>query len=267
MNFHDLKRNTNINEVGMSSSFSKVGVSNINKSEYVKPYLAQANTEYGYSSRLSSSSSFLGSSVSKILSLGLGQKPKYKRNGQEFRVNKGRVNTNSGFRALLYRDIQDLKKQSDVVQIDLDNRIKDLAKELEELKITYADVKAHRSKSDLVDGAISIDSTKFISLDDIERCQLPLKDLDYESLFSQVRLDKLYSLEIDPLAVYARLVQKFESIEGTKRLIKVISKQINFLVSLIKKRLRNLRQVFTKLHSFHFKNLDDYHSTDLNLSF
>lgn len=62
---------------------------------------------------------------------------------------------------------------------------------------------------------------------------------------------------------YVEFIAKLEDIAKAKKLLKILSTRINFLLGLIKKRLRNLRQIFTKLHSFHFKNLDDYHSTAL----
>lgn len=66
---------------------------------------------------------------------------------------------------------------------------------------------------------------------------------------------------------YDEFLKRVEDILGVKRLLKVLSKTINFRLDLVKKRLRNLREIFTKQHSFHFKNLDDYHSTSFNLSF
>lgn len=58
-------------------------------------------------------------------------------------------------------------------------------------------------------------------------------------------------------------ITRLESILEAKRLLKALSKKIDFLLNLLKKRLRNLRQFFKKQHSFHFKNLDDYHSSAL----
>jgi len=51
-----------------------------------------------------------------------------------------------------------------------------------------------------------------------------------------------------------------EKIEVTSNQIRKTQKTIGFLLKLrIKKRLRNKRQIYRKINSFHFKNLDDYH--------
>lgn len=66
---------------------------------------------------------------------------------------------------------------------------------------------------------------------------------------------------------YAGFIERLEDILNAKRVLRVLSSRINFLLISIKKLLRNLRQIFTRQHSFHFKNLDDYHDTSFNFSF
>ena len=50
-------------------------------------------------------------------------------------------------------------------------------------------------------------------------------------------------------------------------LIKSLQKEINLIQSELRKELRDLRKFFTDYHSFHFKNLDDYHPIALTLRF
>jgi len=69
--------------------------------------------------------------------------------------------------------------------------------------------------------------------------------------------------EIDDTFEYEYIIKEYEEIKKARRLLRSLSRQISFQLNLTKKLLRNLRDIFTKLHSFHFKNLDDYDSTAL----
>lgn len=61
----------------------------------------------------------------------------------------------------------------------------------------------------------------------------------------------------------AELLEELKEIKQQYKLVHVLQKKIDFVLNKIKKRLRNLRETFTKNHSFHFKNLDDYHPVTL----
>ena len=59
---------------------------------------------------------------------------------------------------------------------------------------------------------------------------------------------------------YARLSQDFSEIKNSKRLIRSFENRIKCILGNIRKRLRNFKEVYKRQHSFHFKNLEDYHS-------
>ncbi|WP_338356923.1 hypothetical protein [Yeosuana marina] len=59
---------------------------------------------------------------------------------------------------------------------------------------------------------------------------------------------------------YARLSQDFGEIKNSKRLIRSFENRIKSILGNIRKRLRNFKEVYKRQHSFHFKNLDDYHA-------
>lgn len=59
---------------------------------------------------------------------------------------------------------------------------------------------------------------------------------------------------------YARLSQDFSEIKNSKRLIRSFENRIKSILGNIRKRLRNFKEVYKRQHSFHFKNLDDYHA-------
>lgn len=59
------------------------------------------------------------------------------------------------------------------------------------------------------------------------------------------------------------ILAEIKEVRKQCKLVQVLKKQIDFVLNQIKKRLINLREFFTKTHSFHFKNLDDYHSSTL----
>lgn len=63
------------------------------------------------------------------------------------------------------------------------------------------------------------------------------------------------------------IVDEYNEIRKQINFLRSLSKQIAYLFNLLKKTLRNLRQIFTKNHSFPFKNLDDYHSQSFMLHF
>ncbi|WP_299222195.1 hypothetical protein [uncultured Aquimarina sp.] len=108
-------------------------------------------------------------------------------------------------------------------------------------------------------------------------CRIPtvdekasILDVNFETLFKRVkrltdniRIEKYRyynpSDEIDLL----ELLEELKEVKKQYKLVQVLKKQIDFVLNGIKKRLRNLREAFTKTHSFHFKNLDDYHPLTL----
>jgi hypothetical protein len=59
---------------------------------------------------------------------------------------------------------------------------------------------------------------------------------------------------------YARLSQDFSEIKNSKRRIRSFENRIKSILGNIRKRLRNFKEVHKRQHSFHFKNLDDYHA-------
>lgn len=165
----------------------------------------------------------------------------------------------------IHNDIKTLNAQVDITSIDLNFKIKDFEKDLEVLKTAFGDIDICHTEPMTIQKALPPDSIDIISFDDIEASILPFKDLDYESLLSAVELQPLRGIELSPEAFYRQLLRKWEAVEDAKRLLRVLSRKVDFLIGQLNKTLRNLRHVFTKLHSFHFKNLDDYHSTNLNL--
>jgi len=111
-----------------------------------------------------------------------------------------------------------------------------------------------KEKIDKLANAISIDSKLFLFIGSF------IISVFYK-LFKNVS-DLLSENEIDA-SEYNHIIEEYKEIKRARKLIRSLSRQISFQLNLTKKLLRNLRHVFTKLHSFHFKNLDDYDSTAL----
>lgn len=87
----------------------------------------------------------------------------------------------------------------------------------------------------------------------------------FDNLFKNVS-ELLSENEIDATD-YKYIIDEYEEIKRGRKLVRSLSKQISFQLNLTKKRLRNLRHIFTQQHSFHFKNLEDHDSASFNLSF
>lgn len=57
-----------------------------------------------------------------------------------------------------------------------------------------------------------------------------------------------------------QISKDFNDIRNSKRLVRTLEGRIKSILGNIRKNLRNYKEVFKRQHSFHFKNLDDYHS-------
>ncbi len=77
---------------------------------------------------------------------------------------------------------------------------------------------------------------------------------DLKDLFLQHNVDT-YSC--------AQIADDFEFFKNTKNRLRAINNRIKVILNKIREFGRNLKEHFTKNHSFHFKNLDDYHSLNL----
>lgn len=77
-------------------------------------------------------------------------------------------------------------------------------------------------------------------------------------------ISTLYISNKDYYEEYLEILRQYQDVKKIAKFVRSISKQIKFKLNLTKKRLRNLREIFTKQHSFHFKNLDDYHDASFN---
>jgi len=62
------------------------------------------------------------------------------------------------------------------------------------------------------------------------------------------------------MAFRARLSRDFIAIKNSKRIIRSYENRIRCILGNILKKLRNFKEIYKRQHSFHFKNLDDYHS-------
>ena len=58
----------------------------------------------------------------------------------------------------------------------------------------------------------------------------------------------------------SRLSRDFLDIKNSKRIIRSLENKIKSILVNIRKLLRNFKEVYKRQHSFHFKNLDDYHA-------
>lgn len=72
-------------------------------------------------------------------------------------------------------------------------------------------------------------------------------------------IDSYRDIDID-FNIRASLYRDFKIIEESTIVLKTIIKSIKRIQDSVKKYLRDLKDTFTRNHSFHFKNLDDYHS-------
>ena len=151
----------------------------------------------------------------------------------------------------------------ELAEIELSDRLKDLEDEISNFKDFPDDRVIRYTEPVTVKEAICVEAAlNSINLDDLEFEDTHLMLTDTVRTFPISG-----GMEVSYDSWYASFLVKLEAVRNAKKLLRALTRQVNFLLNLVKKRLRNLRQVFTKLHSFHFKNLDDYHSTDLNLSF
>lgn len=84
--------------------------------------------------------------------------------------------------------------------------------------------------------------------------------------FSKVKLEDLHELfhrhSIDTYSC-VQIANDYESLRTSKIRLRAINHRIKIILNKIRQLGRNLKEHFTKNHSFHFKNLDDYHSLNL----
>jgi hypothetical protein len=62
---------------------------------------------------------------------------------------------------------------------------------------------------------------------------------------------------------YATLSRDISDINNSKRRIRSFENRIKCILGNIRKKLRNYKEIFRRQHSFHFKNMDDYHALTL----
>lgn len=81
--------------------------------------------------------------------------------------------------------------------------------------------------------------------------------------FSKVKLEDLHELfnrhSLDTYSC-AQIAHDYESLKASKDRLMAINHRIKIILNKIRQLGRSLKEHFTKNHSFHFKNLDDYHS-------
>ena len=176
--------------------------------------------------------------------------------------------------SLAYSELASLAREKDAAELYLDSKIEGLWDWLDSRKIPL--------DLPLIDSSVKADIEHiFPRLETVEWCVDEYEKLndydDYRSRIAQFIHEcnsssrnlhvssNDYCLD-DWSEWYLELIEKIEDVLRAKRLYNALSKEFLFLVRVIKKGLRNLRQLFHKQHSFHFKNLDDYHDTILNLN-
>jgi len=147
----------------------------------------------------------------------------------------------------LKNSIEDSLKKREIV---LKERI-----EAQKSKTIITSTDVLKEKIDKLSNVISIDHKLFLFIGSFIISV-------FDKLFKNIS-ELLTEDEIDDAYEYKYIIEEYEEIKKARRLIRSLSRQISFHLNLTKKLLRNLRHIFTKLHSFHFKNLDDYDSTAL----
>lgn len=91
---------------------------------------------------------------------------------------------------------------------------------------------------------------------------LDLAEVDFtEVKFKQIHTI-LYKNSIDTYSC-ANIFNDFEILKISKNKLRTIKGFIKIAINKFPQLVRNLKKHFTKNHSFHFKNLDDYHSSIL----
>jgi hypothetical protein len=132
------------------------------------------------------------------------------------------------------------------VSFDLDNSVKHWleAKNNEEFLLEKKKKSFFERVAEVLD---SLNPNQTLSRDDISK----YSDEELITLIQDWNLDA-YS--------YARLSQDFSEIKHSKKLIRSFENRIKSILGNIRKRLRNFKEVYKRQHSFHFKNLDDYHA-------
>lgn len=115
-------------------------------------------------------------------------------------------------------------------------------------------------------GDLGMSSDKFKIFMPLER-EMGDYDKIIHSIFQNIREEREHTSLGEKIAyqlsnIYRSLIE----LKAISNVIQVLTENIGFLLAKFKKSLRNLRLFFKRQHSFHFKNLDDYHATGFNPS-
>lgn len=169
-----------------------------------------------------------------------------------------------------HHELQDLDVQRAFAELDLEAKLKDLEEAVSTIKSNSEQLATVAKEAQKV-------SKKSFFVNIADYCKKAVqaltgtvedywtKEEDTSKKMTPLEIVQLHGLSSED--EYFVLIEKWHELEGAKRLLKALSRRKAFILNKIKNGLRNLRMLFKKLHSFHFKNLDDYHSTNLNLSF
>jgi hypothetical protein len=89
---------------------------------------------------------------------------------------------------------------------------------------------------------------------------LDYKDINEISRYSEKEIIAILNDGDLDAFIHAQIFQDFNDIRNSSRLIRTLEGKIKSILGNIRKNLRNYKEIFKRQHSFHFKNLDDYHS-------
>jgi len=181
-------------------------------------------------------------------------------------LEKFSIETNSKKISRFIIDKQTAERLHDQIEMEIQEILSNIQERSKFLKLIQSNKKEIRQL--IKDGheLSDLESLKE-SLIRSEGDSVDIEGLDMEDLDMEASVPISRGFHISMSSWLRKIQEKYADLEKTKKLIRALSRQITFLLNKIKKSLRNLREVYTTHHSFHFKNLDDYHSTNLNLSF
>ncbi|CAH8294171.1 hypothetical protein EV196_108244 [Mariniflexile fucanivorans] len=130
---------------------------------------------------------------------------------------------------------------------DLENSLSCLisAKSIQEVKLDTKKKSFFEKLSEILIGSPDYEDVKKISQYSEKEILAILNDWDLDAY------------------VRVQISQDFNEIRNSKRLVRTLEGRIKSILGNIRKNLRNYKDVFKRQHSFHFKNLDDYHSSIL----
>ena len=137
---------------------------------------------------------------------------------------------------------------------DVNNSINDLLieKSIEELRLE----RAKKTLANSVRTALGL--RKSIDYDNAALEEL----VDLNKVKLQELQEWLKEYNFDDYSL-VKITDDYQAITVSKDKLRLINRRIKIALNKIQKLTRNLKEHFKKNHSFHFKNLDDYHSSIL----